>query len=58
MIKKLIAVVLLSAMLIGCKSESQYYNNQGGTNVIFSTNFNEEHYVWEGFLFPTNRTER
>ena len=60
MMKKIIAIVTLSCMLLfGCKSKPQtptYYDG-GSTNVIMQTQFNEENYVWEGFIFSTNRVD-
>lgn len=58
--KKLIAIAIISSLvLFGCKTKPQtptYYDG-GSTNVIMQTEFNEENYVWEGFIFSTNRVD-
>ena len=58
--KNIIIITIVSClMLFGCKSKpenSSYYNNT--TNTIMQTQFNEEHYVWEGFIFSTNRVDK
>ena len=58
--KKLIAIAVISSLvLFGCKTKPQtptYYDG-GSTNVIMQTEFNEENYVWEGFIFSTNRVD-
>lgn len=56
--KKIIAIAALaSLMLFGCKSKPQpsYYDGGSTTNVIMQTEFNEESYIWESFIFSTNR---
>ena len=54
MFKKLIFISLF--FFCGCiadkSNDSENYSEENA--VIFSTNFNEEHYIWESFLFPTN----
>ena len=60
MMKKIIAIITLSCLLLfGCKSTPQIptYYDGGSTNVIMQTQFNEENYVWEGFIFSTNRVD-
>lgn len=55
--KKIITIAIFaSLMLFGCKSKPQpsYYDG-GSTNIIMQTEFNEENYIWEGFIFSTNR---
>ena len=58
--KKIIAIAILSCLMFaGCKSKPQnpsYYDGES-TNVIMQTEFNEENYVWEGFIFSTNRVD-
>lgn len=57
--KKIIAIAALSCLILfGCKSKPQnpsYYDGGSTTNVIMQTEFNEETYVWESFIFSTNR---
>ena len=57
--KKIIAIATLSClMLFGCKSKPQnpqYYDGRNNTNVMMQTEFNDETYVWESFIFSTNR---
>lgn len=62
---KFIAVFAFSAFLMcGCKigfdgngngDGGKYY--QSPTNGLTQTGFNEEVYVWESFIFSTNRVE-
>lgn len=56
--KKTLSMLLAICMLltlVGCKSNiSDYENIQNKTQMRSS--FNDEVYVWESFLFPTNRT--
>jgi len=40
--------------MIGCKSDDAANNSNNKT--MMSAGFNEETYIWESFLFPTNRT--
>jgi hypothetical protein len=44
-------------LFIGCTSSKQS-SEQIPQGMIFSSSFNEENYVWESFMFPTNRTDR
>ena len=50
---------ILASILSGCLSSgkktggNQYYPSQ--TNSLVGDGFNEEVYVWEGFIFSTNR---
>jgi uncharacterized protein YcfL len=57
--KKLASLVLIAVLLFGCTSTDENVMNQpmGDSNVIMSTGFNEEVYVWETFIFSTNRVE-
>ena len=56
---KLLSVVVLAVLLIGCttttadKAEANSSTNQ---TMSCSGKFNEESYIWQSFLFPTNRT--
>ena len=64
MAKKLIALFLVAAVLLcGCCSKtpdkSNTYTDVTVTNSSpTQSGFNDESYIWEIFVFPTNRTER
>lgn len=56
--KKILYIIALSLaciLLPSCKNSQNnfYYQSQ---KQIHTNDFNEEVYVWESFLFPTNRT--
>ncbi len=54
--KKVIAIIAIATiiMAIGCKcKQDPAISFDAGHNV----HFNQETYVWESFVFPTNRTE-
>ena len=57
---KKIAVIMFIASLLAagcaCKEKKTFSDQPAMTNVIQSADFNQEHYIWEQFLFPTNRT--
>ena len=53
---KLIVVSIGILALAGCSSERFDRNVPRGTAVASPASFSDETYVWEGFLFPTNRT--
>lgn len=57
-LKKALAALAIMAVLVGCTTKNDYQGDTGTNTVIFAAGFNEEQYVWEAFLFPTNRTER
>lgn len=59
--KKIIAISLV--LLAGCIHEPDtkptkpmYYDSS--TNAVMQTGFNEEQYIWETFIFSTNRVDR
>ena len=57
-----ISSILGSVGLItaGCKTKEQIQVIQPQvviTNDISSASFNDEHYVWEGFIFSTNQVK-
>lgn len=64
MMKKLFAIAfVLLVECAGCLHEPKtkpikpaYYDNT--TNAAIQTNFNEEQYIWETFIFSTNRVDR
>lgn len=56
-IMKAIAVAaLLGSLLFGCATGPDYETDPGSTNKVMTIEFNQEQYIWQGFLFPTNRT--
>ena len=59
-IKKVIVETLLALTLLGCvegcQSDKSNYQTIDGTNQVMKVEFNQEQYIWQGFLFPTNRT--
>ena len=46
------------ALAAGCSSGNAPAPKGGLDGRAFSAGFADETYVWEGFVFPTNRTER
>ena len=64
MIKKLLCGLILVYLMFGCVSDTSDDNNEkdnnGFNNIImtnqsFKSDFNKESYIWESFIFPTNR---
>jgi hypothetical protein len=55
-ILKIIAISLAVLALHGCSTEKFDRNVPRGTIVTSPSSFTDEAYVWEGFMFPTNRT--
>ena len=59
-IKKAIVETLLAFTLLGCvagcQTDKSNYQTVDGTNQVMKVEFNQEQYIWQGFLFPTNRT--
>ncbi len=64
MIKKFLTGIFLVCLMVGCVSDSYYDNEEKDedgfnktimTNKTFKSDFNKESYVWESFIFPTNR---
>ena len=53
----LAAAVAAVSMVSGCKSDggNGYYTTP--TNTVVNQGFADETYVWEGFIFSTNRVE-
>lgn len=57
-IVRLLAVSLAFLALSGCTSDKFKGNVPRRTVVTSPFYFSDENYVWEDFLFPTNRTTR
>lgn len=63
MIKKFLTGIILVCLIFGCVSDISDDNNEkddGFNNIImtnqsFKSDFNKESYIWEIFIFPTNR---
>ena len=63
MIKKFLTGIFLVCLIFGCVSDISDDNNEkddGFNNIImtnqsFRSDFNKESYIWESFIFPTNR---
>ena len=64
MINKILTGISLVCLIFGCVSDISDDNNEkdnDGFNNIIMTNqslrsdFNKESYIWESFIFPTNR---
>ena len=63
MIKKFLTGIILVCLIFGCVSDISDDNNEkddGFNNIImtnqsFKSDFNKESYIWESFIFPTNR---
>lgn len=63
--KKILLILSMSLIFTGCISECNDCNYEPNYQyptvkdevLIFGTDFNEEHYIWESFIFPTNRTD-
>lgn len=57
--KRLIAALIVTACLCGCKSENkiQVINTSDAGKQIVGDGFNGEDYVWESWSFSTNRVE-
>lgn len=64
--KKILSIVTIAAMMLiaGCISDGDctdctFTNNNGNsciqTNVTSQAGFNSEEYVWENFVFSTNK---
>jgi len=53
----LIAIFSLLAINCGCKQKEKYQNIEvDGTNVMMKADFNQEHYIWENWTSPKNKT--
>lgn len=57
-IMKLLVISLVLLTFSGCSSEKFDQNVPCGTIVTSPASFYDETYVWEDFMFPTNRTTR
>lgn len=63
-IAKILSILMFSATLLAGCIHSGYNNEPKGnyyqspTNTPTGTAFNEEVYVWETFIFSTNRVEK
>lgn len=59
--KKIVLIAIAATMLLvcGCKSENTIHVIKSDTQTeVTGSGFNEEHYIWEGFIFTTNRVEK
>ena len=60
--KKILITLLIALTIFGCRnSKEQKYENpkiQNTTNYTFSAEFNQENYIWENFIFSTNRVTK
>ena len=62
---KYLAILSLCILFSGCIEPRNSQNTDANakyetivtTNALQSTNFNEEAYVWEVLIFPTNRVQ-
>ena len=62
---KYLAILSLCIVFSGCIESRNSRNTDSNakyetivtTNALQSTNFNEESYVWEVLIFPTNRVQ-
>lgn len=57
-IKTIGFIISLSFLLIGCYIKSKNTNEEyylSPTNQVMKVDFNEEVYVWENFVFSTNK---
>ena len=57
-VKTLGFIISISFLLIGCSIKSKNTNEEyypTPTNQVMKVDFNEEVYVWENFVFSTNR---
>lgn len=62
---KYLAILSLCILFSGCIESRNSQNTDDNakyetivtTNALQSTNFNEESYVWEVLIFPTNRVQ-
>ena len=59
--RALLVAALLLAAASGCKCtptpQPEVHYAPPATNQLQATDFNKEVYVWEGFIFSTNRVE-
>lgn len=60
-IKTIGFIISISFLLIGCSIKNknineEYYQSQ--TNQVMKVDFNEEVYVWENFVFSTNKVSK
>jgi hypothetical protein len=55
--KKMIASILAASLLMfgGCSSTKFFVIDPAKDNVQQGSSFNDEHYVWETWLFSTNQ---
>lgn len=61
MFKKFFIFSILAASIIGCKSNEKLEFDDVNTNrgkITLSTEFNQEHYIWENWSFSTNRVNK
>lgn len=61
MFKKILIFSILTVFIIGCKSNEKLEFDNANTNkgkIIYSAEFNQEHYIWENWSFSTNRVNK
>ncbi len=65
--KKISTLALVLTLLVGCaacdscnpnKKNQFYQTNPTGTVQNVQSDFNQEHYIWENFIFTTNRVNQ
>lgn len=55
----IVALAAASLMLVhGCKTDECSNDDRCVQNNAFGASFNDSQYVWEGFIFSTNRVEK
>lgn len=55
----IIGIIITTKIICGCQNNETKFENVesiNNTNLVFQTKFNEEQYIWQYFIFPTNRT--
>lgn len=60
---KIVAAAVLAAIVLsfsGCTTKIQVIDDSSKTNAVHnvSSGFNEETYIWESWLFGTNRVDK
>lgn len=61
MFKKILILSILAASICGCTTDKNPEFDNANSNkgeIIYSTGFNQEHYIWENWSFSTNRVDK